>query len=148
MSAPPPLLERLAQELADYVAVLETEREVLGGSRLDGLNSVIADKTRHAEAASAAWNEAQVWLRSISTSGLNQGLEVPSDILPHWQSVVTLARQADQLNQRNGLLIDALLTRTRDALDVLQAAARPVQLYGADGQILDTPGHGHTLDKA
>jgi flagellar biosynthesis/type III secretory pathway chaperone len=86
------------------------------------------------------------WLRAQSPGGARQPLEIPAALAPRWQSIVTLARRAEALNQSNGQQIEALLERTRGALGVLQAAARPVYLYGADGHLLDGSRPGNTID--
>lgn len=147
MSPAPGPLEELRRQLAAFVSVLEDESSALASTDIDGLARILADKNQLASATSTAWNEAINWLRSQSTGRLNESLEVPADIQPHWQEIVSLAQRAEALNQRNGQLIDNQLQRTRGAIDILQAAARPLHLYGADGHMLDLPGRGHTLDK-
>lgn len=147
MSPAPGPLEELRRQLAAFVSVLEHESSALASTDIDSLARILADKNQLASATSTAWNEAIDWLRRQSTGRLNDGLEVPADIQPHWQEIVSLAQRAEALNQRNGQLIDNQLQRTRGAIDILQAAARPLHLYGADGHMLDLPGRGHTLDK-
>jgi len=147
MSQAPAPLDHLRRQLAAFVSVLEHESSALASANIDGLAEILADKNQLASATSTAWNEAMSWLRSQSTGRLNEGLEVPAAIQPHWQDIIVLAKRAEALNQRNGQLIDNQLQRTRGAIEVLQAAARPLHLYGADGHMLDLPGHGHTLDK-
>jgi flagella synthesis protein FlgN len=147
MSVPPPLLEQLRQELGAFVGILDDESRALASGNIEQLARVIENKNRCAASTASAWSLAINWLRGQSTGRLNQGLEVPAEIMPHWQDILTLARRAETLNQDNGHSIDALLQRTRGAIEVLQTAARPVHLYGADGHFLDIPGQGHTLDK-
>jgi flagella synthesis protein FlgN len=147
MTAPPPLLDQLTLELGNFVELLEQESAALGDSRLDNLAGIIEEKSRLAQSVNNAWNQAMGWLRAQSKAGLNQDLDIPSDLMPHWQAIVALARRAETLNKSNGRMIEAQLQRTKGALDVLQNAARPVHLYGADGHMLDLPGQGHTLDK-
>jgi flagella synthesis protein FlgN len=146
MSAAPGPLDALRRQLTAFVSVLEEESSALASADIDGLADSLAHKNQLASATSAAWNEAMTWLRSQSTGRLNEGLEVPAAIQPYWQDIVALAKRAEALNQRNGQLIDSQLQRTRGAIEVLQAAARPLHLYGADGHMLDLPGRGHTLD--
>lgn len=147
MNQAPATLDELHSQLTRFIAVLEAETEALGSTQIDHLASVLETKNQLAATTAAAWSQAMNWLRSQSTGRLNQGLEVPAEIIPHWQAIVSLARQAESLNLRNGQLIDAQLQRTKGAIEVLQAAARPVHLYGADGHMLDLPGPTHTLDK-
>lgn len=147
MNQAPEPLQELRRQLTAFVGVLESESSALASANIDGLAEILADKNQLASTTSTAWNEAMRWLRNQSTGRLNEGLEVPATIQPHWQDIVVLAKRAEALNQRNGQLIDSQLQRTRGAIEVLQAAARPLHLYGADGHMLDQPGHGHTLDK-
>lgn len=143
----PVALAELQRQLTDFVAALQGESDALGSARIADLESVLARKNELAAGVSTAWTQAMHWLRSQSSHGLNRGLDIPVEILPHWQAIVALAQQAETLNQRNGQLIEAQLQRTKGAIEVLQSAARPAHLYGADGHMLHLPGQGHTLDK-
>ena len=141
-------LPSLAVALKAFVAILEEEIEVLSSLDLDRLAITVDAKTKLASAVSDNWNQAMNWLNSLpGTTRTAHGLHVPAHVMPHWLEILNLARQADSLNKRNSILVEAQLQRTQGALDVLQSAARPVNLYGADGQILDVPGLGHSLDK-
>ncbi len=142
-----PALDTLETSLQGFVRLLDDESQALAKTDMDALERTLVGKEHLAREVATAWSAAMDWLRGQSNAGLNQGLAVPAHILPRWQAIVELARRADTLNQANGRMIDAQLRRTRGALDVLQAASRPVNLYGADGHLLDTPGQGHTLDK-
>lgn len=147
MSQAPDPLEELSRQLTTFIGTLEAESTALASADIDALASILAEKTQLAGAAARAWNETMSWLRSQSTGQLNEGLEVPSEIQPRWQQIIVLAHRAEALNQRNGELIESQLQRTRGAIEILQAAARPLPLYGADGHMLDPSGRGHTLDK-
>lgn len=53
-----------------------------------------------------------------------------------WDQLIDLAREAEQANRRNGILIETHLRHNQQALAVLQTAANPGNsLYGANGQI-------------
>lgn len=53
-----------------------------------------------------------------------------------WSQLLDLAREAEQANRRNGMLIETHLRHNQQALAVLQTAANPGNsLYGANGQI-------------
>lgn len=53
-----------------------------------------------------------------------------------WNQLLKLAREAEQANRRNGILIETHLRHNQQALSVLQTAANPGNsLYGANGQI-------------
>ncbi|MDP2827249.1 MAG: flagellar protein FlgN [Sulfuricellaceae bacterium] len=65
-----------------------------------------------------------------------------------WAALLTLAREADHTNRRNGALIETHLSHNQQALSVLRAAANPVNnLYSASGQLSHMPG-SKPIDKA
>jgi flagella synthesis protein FlgN len=142
-----PALDVLERALERFVDILDGESNALGKADMAALRDSLADKERMAGEVAHAWTEALAWLRGQSNTSLNQGLDVPAEIMPRWQAIVALAKRAEGLNQGNGRMIEAQLSRARGALDVLQAASRPVNLYGADGHMLNLPTQGHTLDK-
>lgn len=54
--------------------------------------------------------------------------------LAAWDTVLELAREARDRNQRNGVLIVERMQHNQAALSTLLAAANQPQLYGPDGQ--------------
>lgn len=54
--------------------------------------------------------------------------------LATWASVQTLARQVVEANQRNGVMIAALVRSTEGALQILRGNPDGVDLYGSHGQ--------------
>lgn len=147
MTPPRPPLEVLKEELDAFVEVLAEETAALEAGRTDDLARIVEHKDPLAASTSAAWTRAVDWLRAQSSGGPGQGLDLSAESAPLWRDILDTARRAEALNQRNGQLIDAQLRRTKSALEILQSAARPVHLYGADGHMLDLPGHGHPLDQ-
>ena len=51
-----------------------------------------------------------------------------------WASVQTMARQVAEANQRNGVMIAALVRSTEGALQILRGNPDGVDLYGSHGQ--------------
>ncbi|WP_079415172.1 flagella synthesis protein FlgN [Thiomonas intermedia] len=51
-----------------------------------------------------------------------------------WASVQTMARQVAEANQRNGVMIAALVRSTEGALQILRGDPDGVDLYGSHGQ--------------
>lgn len=69
----------------------------------------------------------EAWLKNCGADGQTR---------ENWNKLITLAREADQLNRDNGILIETSLRHNQQALAVLQAAANPgTGLYGRNGQI-------------
>ncbi|MBU0592523.1 MAG: flagellar protein FlgN [Pseudomonadota bacterium] len=65
-----------------------------------------------------------------------------------WSKLLDLARDVDQINSTNGILIDTHLRHNQQTLSVLQSAANPSSsLYGPNGQISGSAS-GRRLDKA
>jgi flagella synthesis protein FlgN len=67
------------------------------------------------------------WLQQQGDGGNPQITEL-------WQQLLALAKNAQQLNQINGNMIDTRLRNNQQALAILQAAAKQNALYGPDGQ--------------
>lgn len=65
-----------------------------------------------------------------------------------WGKLLDMARETDQINRSNGILIDTRLRHNQQTLSVLQSAANPgASLYGPNGQI-SSAASGRRLDKA
>ncbi len=65
-----------------------------------------------------------------------------------WATLLTLAREAEHTNRRNGVLIETNLSHNQQALSVLRASANPGNnLYSASGQLSHRPG-SKPIDKA
>lgn len=65
-----------------------------------------------------------------------------------WEKLLDLAREVDQVNRSNGILIDTRLRHNQQALSALKSAANPMaSLYGPNGQI-SAAASGRRLDKA
>jgi flagella synthesis protein FlgN len=65
-----------------------------------------------------------------------------------WGKLLDLAREVEQINHSNGILIDTHLRHNQQTLSVLQNAANPAaSLYGPNGQISGAAS-GRRLDKA
>lgn len=144
-------LQELHSRLAEFAVVLENEATALETLQADALAPLL-DKKNHLALAVA-----QAWSRLVdSTQGearlrdeVERGLSATPARNRTWRDIRRLAHLAEQLNASNGRLIEAQLQRTRQALDILQQAARRSTVYGADGQMHDFfAGSQRSLDKA
>lgn len=68
--------------------------------------------------------------------------------LAAWASVQTMARQVAEANQRNGVMIAALVRSTEGALQILRGNPDGVDLYGSHGQGQSGSGSGRLLVSA
>jgi flagellar biosynthesis/type III secretory pathway chaperone len=143
-------LNELRAALREFVGLLENEARVLKDGEPEQLAAIVAEKTRCSSTANTAWN------RLIINAGIDTRRGDSLDALigadhpqfPTWQETRGLINKAERLNRANGSLIEAQLQRTRQALDVLQAAADRGALYGANGRMVGGFLPGHSLDKA
>jgi flagellar biosynthesis/type III secretory pathway chaperone len=142
------LLTRLRQELSDFVACLEAEAEALATMQPEVLSGAVETKQRLALTVAHTWNQTLSWLKSLAPEPDAAALDLPAELQPAWLDILNLAHRTKALNERNGQLVEAQLQRTMSALNILQTAAKPVNLYGSDGLFQDVPGLGHTLNKA
>lgn len=80
----------------------------------------------------------EAWLKDISADHKTREA---------WHKLIDLAREAEQLNRGNGILIETALRHNQQALSVLQTAANPANsLYGPNGQISGMSA-GRPIDK-
>lgn len=96
---------------------------------MEKLSAFSAERERQMVAAGFKNDSAGIsaWFKAIGLD--NETLEV-------WNQLLTLARQAEQANRENGILIDTHLRHNQQALAVLKTAANPGNnLYGPNGQI-------------
>lgn len=96
---------------------------------MEKLSTFSAERGRQLAAAGHENNPAGLaaWFNAI---GVND------ETRKRWDQLLDLAREAEQANRRNGILIETHLRHNQQALAVLQTAANPGNsLYGANGQI-------------
>lgn len=148
---------RLGAELEvfkEFHSTLKDEQAALIHSKADGLLQLAARKSELYQQLSDFGNERD---RLLSAAGFEanatgmrgwfDALGVDSATRKRWDQLLELARDAEQLNQSNGTLIETHLRHNQQVLAVLHAAANPGSLYGRNGQ-LRASGTGHTRDKA
>ncbi|WP_165873549.1 flagella synthesis protein FlgN [Parasulfuritortus cantonensis] len=142
-------LAEFKHALMEFIALLEREAEALKEGRTHDLGALITEKADWSESANTAWNRLIVAGGIDVTRGDSIDATLAADPRLHgsWSDARRLVERAERLNHDNGLLIEAQLQRTRQALDVLQTAANRGALYGANGRIVDGFQSGHTLDK-
>ncbi|MFN3396997.1 MAG: flagella synthesis protein FlgN [Sulfurimicrobium sp.] len=136
---------RLQAELEafrEFQQFLQQEQAALTAGDIDRLLQLAPAKTTlmeklfafsaerdHALAAAGHENTATgiaAWFNAIGADGETREL---------WNRLLALAREAEQANRRNGILIETHLRHNQQALAVLRTAANPNSLYGPNGQI-------------
>lgn len=158
IDSPSDLVKNLEAEIRTYQAfiqVLQTEQDALVQGDVDPLLelaqiksekvvllSQLAEKrTRFLSARGCAQEHGGMkkWLQQQRNGDNPQITEL-------WQQLLSLAENAQQLNQINGSMIDTRLRNNQQALAILQTAAKQSALYGPDGQT-QSPGLGRPIDK-
>lgn len=146
IASPSDLIENLEAEhraYQDFVQILQTEQDALVQGNVDSLlelariksekvvllSRLAESRTRFISAQDCPQEHGDVakWLQK-------QGNGKNPQIAELWQQLLTLAGNAQQLNQINGSMIDTRLRNNQQALAILQVAANQSALYGPDGQ--------------
>ncbi len=143
-------LNELRAALRKFVALLESEANVLRDGEPEKLADIVTAKSQCSTTVNTAWNHLIIGAGIDTRRGdsLDSLIGTDHPQYPTWQETRRLIGKAEQLNRANGSLIEAQLQRTRQALDVLQSAADRGALYGATGRMVGGFQSGHSLDKA
>ncbi len=137
----------LAQELEtaqELMQLLKQEQDLLVGAHIEDLSSLIQQKARliasmselaaaRLDALAKAGYEAeessmQKWMDGQQAASLNR-----TALKKSWDELLTIIRNAKELNRTNGLLIGTHMSRNQATLQVLQGN-QGSQVYGPDGQ--------------
>lgn len=126
----------------EFVELLKTEQEALQRGDVDRLVSLAQLKSdtvvtlaqiedqRNRKLAVAGFKPDQkgmeAWLKQHASDFPGAGKT--------WSELLSRARQAQTLNQANGIMIEQKLRHNQQALAILQAAANHASTYGPDGQ--------------
>jgi len=126
----------------EFIDTLQQEQAALIEGDIDRLLLLVPGKTALMEKLSAFSNERGRKLAAAGHENNPAGLAAwfkatgaSDETRKLWNQLLDLAREAEQANRRNGILIDTHLRHNQQALAVLQTAANPGSLYGANGQI-------------
>ena len=155
MNPPPPpqLLAILSTEraqLKSFVTLLEREQKMLVENSTDLLLDLSKQKTDAAISLQGLTDARSTLLLNnipeITTANINSWLlkHCPTDSTIYTE-ILSLGKQAHQLNRTNGELIQMKLRHNLQALSVLNNAAKKANLYGSDGQPSLSPNGGRSL---
>lgn len=140
-------------KLKEFIVLLKREQDFLKAGDTESLLPLIDTKTllSNALASYAAARET-----TLKQHGLPAGRSGMEDWLnrhgqpPHkqaWQTLLTLASEARELNILNGKLIGLHMSHNQQAFNALMGATDRAMTYGPDGQ-QHTGGGGRILGKA
>jgi flagellar biosynthesis protein FlgN len=136
--------ESLGEELNagnTLLQLLKQEQEHLINADLEALTTLTEEK---AKVVARMTELAQQRHRALGANGfeagetgmqawLNSRAAAPA-VEKTWQDLLTLAKQAKELNRTNGLLIGQHMARNQNALNVLQGDPHGGTMYGPNGQ--------------
>lgn len=149
------LAHSLAAETArlhDFVLLLQNEQETLMRGEVDKLIELSRRKSEQIIILSQMAEGRTRFLATQGCSSMEQWLGCLSadeavTLSATWKKLLDEAREAQHLNQTNGIMIETRLQHNQKALAVLQAAASQTSIYGPDGQTHQGTGLGRPLGK-
>jgi flagella synthesis protein FlgN len=128
-----------------FVNLLKQEQLALGNGDVDALAPIIPQKNTLAIELTALAKRRNTALAAEGFEPDRTGIDAWHNLHPRnnkvstaWSQILSLASEARELNRVNGELIQIRMQHNTLALEALQCASRPLNLYGADGQ---TVGH-------
>lgn len=140
--------------LRQFVDVLGREQAALTGGHTDSLMALAEEKLRHADRIAQLHRDRDVMLRAAGLGDGREGilaLRNAAGMPPRTQSelatLVELAKEARQLNDTNGKLVNERMQHNQKALNALMSAAQQSTIYGPDGHA-QLGGSGRTLGSA
>lgn len=136
--------------LVDFVALLQREQDMLTENLTDQLIELSGQKSKQAmrlnQLAETRRTLLQNSIPQLSVTAIQALLKTHSPtVLTAWREVLSLAGQAQQLNNINGELIRMKLRHNQQALSALSNAVNKANLYGSNGQPNFSPGSGRSL---
>lgn len=147
MSLVAEILSRETELVSRLFALLEREYQAIGNNQTEHLTGIAKEKDEVVTKIDALEAERLKYLDSDSKApdAMASWLAAhPADkaAATAWANLVEISRRAHEANQRNQIMVDQLLRRTNEALDVLlgQPAKTGQNLYSKAGQPESTSG--------
>lgn len=136
------LLVAETQQVRDFVAVLEQERQILSGQDVEPLFALSEEKNRYARLLQQAADTRTVLLAQAGLKHDKAGVEtlLGSADNPAWLNYLKAVSDARQLNQNNGKILTERLAHNHQALAILMAHSDQPTVYGPDGSTRTRPG--------
>jgi flagellar biosynthesis protein FlgN len=145
------LLELEEEQMAQFVALLEQEKDLLIAGEVDALVALADEKTKSYRLLQRVHDQRAIllgnWKGDNSGESIAALLTSMPELSARWERILELARLAHEQNQLNGQLINERLANNQAALSVLMTAAERPQFYGADGRA-KASGTGRILGRA
>lgn len=145
---PASFTENLAAEteaLQQFLQILQSEQEALTHGNIDKLAEYARLKAEQGLRLSQLGSNHNRILKQYGLGSAEGAKDAISQVIQredpdgqrclahHWENLLDLAKQAQDLNRLNGAMIEAQLKHNQQALAILQEAAKQTSLYGRDG---------------
>lgn len=127
------------QVIADLLDLMKQEQACLIDANVEGIKQLTEQKTklvqmaadlakqRHAALEKAGFAAAEAsmpaWLATIQKQ----------DVVQAWEELLTITRNAKEINRLNGILINKQLANTQNALQALHTPTHGTNFYGPSG---------------
>jgi flagella synthesis protein FlgN len=136
------LLIAETQQVNEFIALLEQERNVLSGLDVEPLFALSEQKSRFARQLQQLGDSRVALLHKAGLPNDKTGIErlISTDGAKIWATYLAAATQARQLNQENGKHITERLSQNHQALAILLAHSDQPTVYGPDGSSRTRPG--------
>jgi len=133
------LLKRETELVVRFRNALLLEQEILRSGKTDGLAEISTEKLTLVEQLNQAGSERAHMLSpsgetTTDTHAWFSAHPQEKDSFALWKRLLELAREAREINERNGGLINLLHQKTSDALSILTQGKADQSLYGSNGQ--------------
>ena len=136
-----------AQSVQEFVDLLLVEQKALSSGDTDELPILAESKGKLADHLNQLAEQRNAALATLGFGANRDGMESwcakypdEQEVARIWANVLTLAREARELNRLNGELIKLRMNATAAALEALRASKSSLDLYGPDGQSARTTG--------
>lgn len=135
-------LEEEATLIRQFLTILGEEQQALRSGELSALHDLEPTKATLVEKLNALGTQRNALLVSKGLTPDKSGIlswlashpESSTSVEKTWSEILSLAKQAKELNALNGQLIGIHLRATNLALDVLTKKVGDSEVYGRDGQ--------------
>lgn len=141
MSALAAALDKEAQLVSRLLELLKSEQEILVAGNAEMLealtrekNGLIADITRASQEREATFLPAPPPTGNEAMAAWLAGHPGEKAAAAAWEKLIDVTREAKEAHDKNGVMINALIRKTGEALAILTQHQQDHSLYGRDGQ--------------
>ena len=137
------LLENLHEEnltINNLVKLIQHEQTLLINADIEAIKLIVDQKAQHIAKLAELSNKRYLTLATAGHQSDETGMQSWIDqhtapaVNESWQSLLSQANTAKELNHTNGLLINTHLSRNQNTLNVLRGSNKTGNIYGPDGQ--------------